>query len=436
MAWSGKPHPHRLLLTKQFPLGLELLPLFQPLMQAANRIWNSCVWHSRKTFEQEDRWPTEGELKAKFKAFAAWKELHSQSAQAAVEEYFEAVSAYRKHRENGRAEMNPPGFKPKGHLRTVAWKRQGFGVDGNTLVLKLSRKKEPIKVALPGGWNVVTLPDGTEVKGVPVEVKVKAVVRRRRVENLVLHVTLDLGVMLVDLTGAVSAYDYNSAMFARAMSEGHLDLFVCRELLSLVQYRNKAIAEFQEKMSRLKEGSRRWRRCLSAKACVLKRLDRCIRQMEHALTKSFAELDEAEGVAFAVVGDLNGLRRSARTGMKGKKASQKINQMAYARLHTEQCYKNLMRGVQTDPWTEKNTSSTCCLCGARNPAWRRHRGLWVCGKCGLVLQADLNGAANLLKQYLFGSCTGRELPFAFREVRVWRWDGRRNRFVQVSSRAA
>ncbi|ACX51641.1 transposase IS605 OrfB [Ammonifex degensii KC4] len=417
-------------------MGKVLLPLFRPVMLAANCVWNSCVWHSRETFRQENRWPTEAELKAKFKSFAAWRELHSQSAQAVVEEYFEAVSAYHKHRENVHLEMNPPGFKPKDHLRTVTWKRQGFDVEGNTLVLKLSRGKEPIEVVLPEGWDVVVLPDGTEVKGVPVEVKVKAVVRRRRVENLVLHVTLDLGVVPVNQVGAVSAYDYNSAVFARAVSSGRLDLFVCRELLSLVQYRNKTIAGFQEKMSRLKEGSRRWRRCLSAKVRVLKRLGRRIRQIEHTLTKSFAGLDEAEGVAFAVVGDLKDLRRSARTGIKGRKASQKINQMAYDRLAREQRYKNLVRGVQTDTWTERNTSSTCCLCGARNPAWRRHRGLWVCGRCGLVLQADLNGAANLLKQYLFRDCRNRALSFAFREARVWRWDGKLNRFVQVSPRAA
>ncbi|KUK10381.1 MAG: Transposase IS605 OrfB [Clostridia bacterium 41_269] len=436
MAWSGKSHPHRLLLTKQFPLGLEVLPLFQPAMLAANRIWNSCVWHSRETLKQENRWSTEAELKAKFKSFAVWKELHSQSAQAVVEEYFEAVSGYRKHRENGHLEMNPPNFKPKNHLRTVTWKRQGFNVEDDSLVLKLSRKKEPIKVALPGGWDAVTLPDGTGVRGTPVEVKVKAVVRRRKVENLVLHVTFDLGVVPVYRTGAVSAYDYNSALVARATLSGILDLFICREILSQVQYRNKTIADFQEKMSRLKEGSRRWRRCLSAKIRRLKKLDRRIRQMEHALTKLFAELDEAEGVAFAVVGDLTDLRRSARTGMKGKKATQKINQMAYDRLHAEQRYKNLMRGVQTDSWTEKNTSSTCCFCGARNPAWRKHRGLWVCRKCRLILQADLNGAANLLKQYLFGSCVGWKLPSTFGEPQVWRWDKRSNRFVQVSPRAA
>ena len=251
-----------------------------------------------------------------------------------------------------------------------------------------------------------------------------------------LRVTFDLGVLPVRAEGKTSAYDYNSALVARTTSGGILDLFVCRELLAQVQYRNKVTAEFQEKMSRCRVGSRRWRRLLAVKVRVLKKLDRRIRQMEHVLTKLFAELDEVEGVAFAVVGDLTDLRRSARTGMKYKKVNQKINQMAYDRMRFEQRYKNLMRGVQTDTWTEKNTSTVCCVCGAYNPVWRKYRGLWLCGRCRTVLQADLNGSANLLKQYLFGDCRGRLLPFALGKPRVWRWDGKLNKFVQVSSRAA
>ncbi|SMB96214.1 putative transposase [Thermanaeromonas toyohensis ToBE] len=436
MAWSSKSHPHRLLLTKQFPLGLEMLALFQPVMLAANKIWNSCVWHSRETYKTEGRWPSETELKAKFRAFAAWKELHSQSAQATVEEYFEAVSSYRKHRNNGHGEMNPPGFKPKNCLRTVTWKRQGFAVENNTLILKLSRTREPIILPVPENWDVITLPDGTRVKGAPVEAKVKAVVRRRRVENLVLHVTFDLGVIPVRTEGLVSAYDYNSALVARTVSNGTQDLFVCRELLALMQYRNKITAEFQAKMSRCREGSRRWKKLLAAKLRALRKLDRRIKQMEHALTKHLAELDAAEGVARAVAGDLKDLRRSSRTGMKNKEASQKINQMPYHRMQAGHKYKSIMRRVHLDARTEKGTSVTCGVCGARNPAWRRKRGLWVCGSCKTTMQADLNGSTSFLKRVLLGDCIGRQLPFALKPPRVWRWDRRLNRFVQVSPRAA
>lgn len=436
MAWSNKSHPYRLLLTKQISLGRDKLPVFRPVMLAANRIWNSCVWHSRETFKQEKSWPNETQLKAKLKSFAAWKELYSQSAQAVVEEYFEAVSSYLKHKENGHLEMNPPGFKAKNHLRTVTWKKGGFNIEGNTIILKLSRKKEPIRVELSEGWDLIILPDGTAVKGVPVEVKVKAVVRRRRVKNLVLHVTFDLGIMPICSTGAISSYDYNTSIIARSTSNGKIDLFICRELLALVQYRNKLLAELQSKMSNLKKDSRRWKRLLAAKSRKLKKLDRRIKQMEHSLTKFFAELDKAEGVASAVVGDLTNLRRSARTGIKDKKANQKINQMAYNRIQSKQRYKNLMRKIDTCTFTEKNTSSTCSLCGTYNPKWRKHRGLWVCRKCGAILQADINGSINILKQYLFGDCRRKEISFAFGEQRVWRWDKKLNKFVQVSPRAA
>ncbi|OAR05137.1 RNA-guided endonuclease InsQ/TnpB family protein [Hydrogenibacillus schlegelii] len=436
MAWSSASHPDRLLLTRQFPIGPDRLPEFEPIMQAANRIWNSCVWHSREIREKENRWPNEGELKAKFKLFKVWKELHSQSAQAVVEEYFEAVSGYRKHRENGHEEMQPPNFKPKKHLRTVTRKKQGFDVRPDGLGLKRSRGKDPVSVPLPAGWNVIVLPDGRSVTGTPVEVKVKAIVRRRKVENLILHVTFDLGVVPVRAQeGPVSAYDYNSALVARATSAGVLDLFVGRELLAQIQYRNKVLAEFQAKLSRLREGSRRWRRLQAAKARVLEKLDRRIRPMEHALTKALAELDRKEGIAVSVLGDLTGLRRSAGTGMKGKKASQKIHQMAYDRLGSQQGYKNLRRGIRTIFLPEKYTSSTGYACGRRDPSSRRHRGHWKCRRCGFSLQADLNGAGNLLKFRLAENVVGVPGPVSFHTIRHWRWDKRYNRYVHVSSRA-
>lgn len=55
---------------------------------------------------------------------------------------------------------------------------------------------------------------------------------------------------------------------------------------------------------------------------------------------------------------------------------------------------------------------------------------------GWVVQADLNGAANLLKRYMLGECRGVAFPGKLERARVWRWDGRWNRFVEVSPRAA
>ncbi|MEX1336835.1 hypothetical protein, partial [Hydrogenibacillus schlegelii] len=133
MAWSSASRHDRLLLTRQFPIGTDRLPDFEPIIQAANPNWNSCVWQSREIREKENRWPNEGDLKAHFKFLKVWKELHSHSAQAVVEEYFESVSGYRKHREKGHDEMRPPDFKPKKHLRTVTWKSRALTSDRTAL---------------------------------------------------------------------------------------------------------------------------------------------------------------------------------------------------------------------------------------------------------------------------------------------------------------
>jgi IS605 OrfB family transposase len=47
---------------------------------------------------------------------------------------------------------------------------------------------------------------------------------------------------------------------------------------------------------------------------------------------------------------------------------------------------------------EAYTSQTCSICGDINKNNRKHRGLYVCIKCGSVLNADVNGAINLMKK--------------------------------------
>lgn len=439
MGWAkkkGKKQENRLYLTRVVPLPLETwLPAFETPMLAATKIWNSCVWHSREARKNGEKYPTEGGLKGKFRSYESWKQLHSQSAQAVVEEYFEAVRSYVKHKENEHEEMRPPGFKTKTTLRTITWKRQGYEYQEGLLTLKLSRKLDDITVSLPEGFDTLELPDGTVLKGIPVEAKVKTVYRKKKVVGLELHVTWDFGVVPTVLTSKVSAYDLNTALVARASTEGSQQLIVCRELLSLIQYRNKIIAEFQQKMSRCKEGSRKCKAILIAKRERLKKLDHRIKQLTNALTRFITELDQAENVAISVLGDLVNIRRKARTGDKGKKANQKINQLPYGQIEQQRSYKSLLKQIYPDKVSEKYSSQTCSYCGARNKSYRVHRGLWRCRSCGAIMHADLNGANGILKNYLFGRCD-MKLPFSLKPPEVYRWDKRFNRFVKVSPRAA
>ncbi|MEX1405909.1 hypothetical protein [Hydrogenibacillus schlegelii] len=48
MAWSSASHADRLLVTRLFRMGRGRLAEFEPILEAANRIWKSCVWLTRE----------------------------------------------------------------------------------------------------------------------------------------------------------------------------------------------------------------------------------------------------------------------------------------------------------------------------------------------------------------------------------------------------
>ncbi|SHF55664.1 putative transposase [Caldanaerobius fijiensis DSM 17918] len=221
MGWAkkkGKQQEGRLYLTKVIPLkGEEWLDKFREPMLAATKIWNSCVWESKQAAKEGREYPTESELKAKFKHYQSWKKLHSKSAQGVVENYFEAVRS----KENGHDEMRPPSYKSKHLWRTIKWKNgnKAFEYKNNAIALKFSRKMESVTIPLPKGANMLILSDGTKLNGTPIEVKVKAVYRKKDVSHLQLHVTWDYGIIPVSVSEKVSAYDINSAAIARTSTE-------------------------------------------------------------------------------------------------------------------------------------------------------------------------------------------------------------------------
>lgn len=420
-----KDTKERLLFTESFPLPRAgYADVLVPKMMAATRIWNACVWESREAKKAEGRWPSEAELKAKFKTFVVWKELAAQSAQAVVEEYFEAVRAYRRHRANGHAEQRPPGFKPKQSLRTITWKKQSISLQDGMLTLKFRRGLEPLCLPVP--------PLRREL-GEIVEVKIKAHLRGKGLKGFTVHITHDLGVPEYREAGETGAIDINHAIWALSLSNGTQYLFNLRELAAKHQYRAKTLAWFQGRVDRCQPGSRRREKYQAAKYRFLERMDAQIQQMEHALTKIIAEICESHDVAEVVVGDLKNLRRSARKGAKNRKANQKINnQMPYARMIAKLDYKHKLCGVRQREQSERDTSSYCAACGTYTPSSRKRRGLWVCSECHAVAHADLNSSQNQLKLRLIGKL---DVPneLEFNPPIVYRWDKEAKQFVKVSA---
>lgn len=90
----------------------------------------------------------------------------------------------------------------------------------------------------------------------------------------------------------------------------------------------------------------------------------------------------------------------------GKQNNQKLHQMPYGKFLNALKYKAKERGIQIIQIDEAYTSQTCSNCDTVDKTNRVHRGLYVCKTCGTVLNADVNGALNILKKVSPSSVNG------------------------------
>ncbi|MCL6479415.1 MAG: transposase [Peptococcaceae bacterium] len=115
----------------------------------------------------------------------------------------------------------------------------------------------------------------------------------------------------------------------------------------------------------------------------------------HTLTKWLVNLAVAHNVSTILVGELKGIRSDKDWGDKG---NQKLHAWPFSKMVTLLTYKAALVGIRVVKVPEKDSSTTCPVCGKKDKTARVHRGLFA--HCGYVFNADLVGASNILQRYL------------------------------------
>jgi putative transposase len=106
------------------------------------------------------------------------------------------------------------------------------------------------------------------------------------------------------------------------------------------------------------------------------------------------EILDQKGVGELCIGDLNVIREGADHGKLG---NQKLhNFWPFAKVAKRIAELGEEYGIVIKKVSERNTSNTCCLCGKQHNG-RVKRGLMVCREKRRVVNADVNGAVNILK---------------------------------------
>jgi putative transposase len=139
------------------------------------------------------------------------------------------------------------------------------------------------------------------------------------------------------------------------------------------------------------------RRNLAKRKAVRKVGNHEKRIVNHELHKiSKAIVQEAEETnSMIVLGELKGLRKNGNG--KGRRFRRKLNSFPYHKLSNYIEYKATWLGIPVLKVNEAYTSQICSRCGQKG---LRVRGLFTCPHCGLNLNADYNGARNILKRAL------------------------------------
>lgn len=81
-----------------------------------------------------------------------------------------------------------------------------------------------------------------------------------------------------------------------------------------------------------------------------------------------------------------------------KKNNQNFTNIPFHKLIQMLKYKAEEKGIEVTFVTEEYTSQTCSSCSHRSRKNRKYRGLFVCKKCNLVINADVNAAKNIAKK--------------------------------------
>ena len=101
----------------------------------------------------------------------------------------------------------------------------------------------------------------------------------------------------------------------------------------------------------------------------------------------------SRGIGHIVVGDWGDMKRGQKLR---KKTNQLFQMLPYKRFKHKLQSKAKLYNMQVTFIDESYTSQTCSRCAVIRKANRVHRGLYRCKLCGLKINADINGALNIL----------------------------------------
>jgi len=346
------------------------------LSRAAGRIYSKTVSTVKKINERKGIWLSEDSLKRYIRLYAADFPLHSQSKQAAVEEYYQNLAGYFKARESS-SDLRPP-YRSKKYNKVVYKKSAITHREGR---LQFSNGREGQKLEIP-------------VKDFSGEIQYAEMIYNSYKQKYQMHIIIDVSAPVqVEDQGKTLGIDLGQIHPLVSFDGSNTVIYNGGKLNSFARFKNKELARLNKKIARCKKYSKRWRRLKRAKAFLLLKSRNKIKDVLQKYTSAVIGYCLQAGIATIVIGELTGIRDSIDYG---KKTNQNLHQWIFRKLTAMISYKAEFVGITVETVDESYTSQDCPRCQHRSkPADRNY----CCSACGFQYHRDGVGAINIFKKY-------------------------------------
>jgi len=334
-------------------------------------LWNRvCKWYWR-VVDRQGHGLTEAAAKRWFsKGHPAF---HSQSSQAVVEQFYDAMSSWHGNDREG----NPPRNREK-QWNKICWKKQAIKLRGDGMLrLSNGRGNDPILVDWPASREPVFVEIGWN-RGYEVRATYEVEPENRTTGD------------------DVAGIDLGEKHLAAAATKDDCFLINGGELRALRHYQNQLKAKLDAKIDRKERGSNRWKKLVRTKNRQLDHIDNKVTDLLHKLSRKLIEMLLERGVSTVAIGQLKGIRDHVDYGQR---MNQRLDQWAHRRFADYVEYKAKMAGMPVHYIDEAYTSQTCPNCGVAKRSHKDGRK-FECSECDYTAHRDAVGACNIRKKYV------------------------------------
>ena len=161
-----------------------------------------------------------------------------------------------------------------------------------------------------------------------------------------------------------------------------------KNIKSINQFANKQIAQMRSVLNKqgLKDDTIQMMR-------VFQRRENRISDYFHKVSRYLIDYHIQHDIGRIIIGYNKKWKQDANIG---KRNTQNFVSIPFLKLIKMIQYKAELVGIQVEIVEESYTSQTCYSCGRRKKSNRKHRGLYICDKCGLVINSDVNAGVNIV----------------------------------------